>query len=173
MSYSRRQLYALGEPLGDSVTKTKPGGGYLCGDGGKGGESKSDSSTTSTNTDQRVAVQDGLGLSGSSGNTISVNSPDAIKAVAQLGAETIARTGEAIVQLNRDSSAANLTAWDKTVTVGAQLVDKLIDKSTGVATAAISSYQPTENKTQDTTQKVVLYAAAAGAAALLLARFAK
>jgi hypothetical protein len=26
MSYSRRQLYALGEPLGESVTRTKPGG---------------------------------------------------------------------------------------------------------------------------------------------------
>ena len=26
MNYSRRQLYALGEPLGESVTRLKPGG---------------------------------------------------------------------------------------------------------------------------------------------------
>jgi len=34
MSYSRRQLYALGEPLGDSVTQKKLGGGYIAGFGG-------------------------------------------------------------------------------------------------------------------------------------------
>jgi hypothetical protein len=36
MSYSRRQLYAFGEPLGDSVTR-KEGGRVVYGDGGGGG----------------------------------------------------------------------------------------------------------------------------------------
>jgi hypothetical protein len=36
MSYSRRELYALGETLGDSVTVKKLGGGYICGGGGGG-----------------------------------------------------------------------------------------------------------------------------------------
>jgi hypothetical protein len=36
MSYSRRQLYALGEPLGDSVTRAE-GGRIIYGDGGGGG----------------------------------------------------------------------------------------------------------------------------------------
>lgn len=37
-SYSRRELYALGESLGDSVTKKKLlGGGYVCGGGGSSG----------------------------------------------------------------------------------------------------------------------------------------
>lgn len=36
MSYSRRQLYALGEPLGESVTRLKPGG-RVYGGGGSGG----------------------------------------------------------------------------------------------------------------------------------------
>ena len=36
MSYSRRQLYALGEPLGNSVTR-KEGGRVIYGDGGGGG----------------------------------------------------------------------------------------------------------------------------------------
>ena len=37
MSYSKRQLYALGEPLGDSVTRNKLGGGRIYGGGGGGG----------------------------------------------------------------------------------------------------------------------------------------
>lgn len=38
MRYSRRQLEALGEPLGESVTRAKPGGfGRIYGDGGGGG----------------------------------------------------------------------------------------------------------------------------------------
>lgn len=72
MSYSKRQLYAAGEPLGDSVTRAKLGGGYVCGGGGG-----SKSSQSSANYDQRVAVQDGIGLSASSGNTISVQTVDA------------------------------------------------------------------------------------------------
>lgn len=161
----------MGEPLGESVTTRKPGGGIVCGGGGGGGESKSDSSTTSTNTDQRVVVQDGIGLSGSSDNVVQYNSTDAVKAVAQLGAEAIANSGEAIVMLNRDATNANLSAWDKTITAGAALVDKLIDRSTGVATAAISGYQPTPNKEADalssTAKTVALVVAAAAAAAVI------
>jgi hypothetical protein len=36
MNYSRRQLEQFGEPLGDSVTQKKLGGGYVCGGGGGG-----------------------------------------------------------------------------------------------------------------------------------------
>ena len=36
-TYSRRELYALGEPFGDSATTRKLGGGYVCGGGGGGG----------------------------------------------------------------------------------------------------------------------------------------
>lgn len=39
MNYSRRQLEALGEPLGDSVTRLKPGGRIYGGGGGGGGAS--------------------------------------------------------------------------------------------------------------------------------------
>lgn len=71
MSYSRRQLYALGEPLGDSATCAKPGGGYVCGGGGD-----SDSQQSTSNEDNRVAVQDGLGLSASNGNTLNYSITD-------------------------------------------------------------------------------------------------
>jgi hypothetical protein len=48
-SYSRRELYALGEPLGDSATYYKADGGYILGDGGGGGGS-APANTTSTST---------------------------------------------------------------------------------------------------------------------------
>jgi hypothetical protein len=35
-NWSRRELYALGETLGDRSTERKLGGGYICGGGGKG-----------------------------------------------------------------------------------------------------------------------------------------
>ena len=47
MSYSRRQLYVMGEPLGDSVTRRKAGG-LILGDGGGG---SSPASTTVSSTD--------------------------------------------------------------------------------------------------------------------------
>jgi hypothetical protein len=137
---------------------------------GGGSKSESRSDTTTTNQDQRVAVQDGVGLSGSSGNTVNVNSTDAVKAIAQLGADTIAKTGEAVVQLNQTSTAANVTAWDKTVTTSAALVDKLIDASTSLGTSAIDKFQPAENKASDTSLKLGMIAAAGVAATLLLSK---
>lgn len=63
---NRRQLYAAGETLGESVTMRKPGGSYVCGGGG-GGSSSSSSSTTTNNYDKRQAVGDGgLGITGDS-----------------------------------------------------------------------------------------------------------
>jgi len=37
MSMSRRDLYAMGEPFGDSATQHKVGGGRIYGGGGSGG----------------------------------------------------------------------------------------------------------------------------------------
>ena len=45
MSYSRRQLYAMGEPIGDSATYRKADGGLILGGGGS-----APANTTSTNT---------------------------------------------------------------------------------------------------------------------------
>jgi hypothetical protein len=47
MSYSRRQLYAMGEPLGDSVTRRKAGGGLILGDGG--GSNNTGTTSSSSN----------------------------------------------------------------------------------------------------------------------------
>ena len=48
MNYSRRQLYALGEPLGNSVTIKKVGGGRIYGGGGGGGGSAPAAPTQTT-----------------------------------------------------------------------------------------------------------------------------
>lgn len=163
MTLSRRQLYAAGETFGSSCTRYKPGGRIL----GGGGDSESQSSNATTNTDQRVAVQDGVGLSGSSGNTINVNSSDAIKAIASMGADTINRAGAAVVELNQASLQANVTAWDKTVTAGAALVDKLIESNTQTTNAVVEKFQPQENRREETLQTAAI-AAAAGLAAIYL-----
>jgi hypothetical protein len=49
-SYSRRELYALGEPLGDSATYLKADGGYVLGDGGGGSSQPANTTSTQTST---------------------------------------------------------------------------------------------------------------------------
>ncbi len=132
-----------------------------------GGGSKSSSASSDNDTDNRNAVQDGLALSGSTGNSVTYNSSDAVKAIAQLGIDGITKTGAAVVELNQASLDANVTAWDKTVTAGAALVDKLIDASRTLGTSAIEKYQPTDNAQQNTLQ-VAAIAAAAGFVAFSL-----
>ena len=46
-SYSRRELYALGETLGDSATQHKLGGGRIYGGGGGGGQPTQNTTQTS------------------------------------------------------------------------------------------------------------------------------
>lgn len=140
-----------------------------------------------------------LGLSQSNGNTINVNDPetalallgsssDAISALANMGTDVVRRSGESVVDLTRAGMDSNFRAWDSTVSAGAALVDKLIDASTeqikaghrateqiaekgfGISQAAISNFQPTENKAQDTSLKLGMIAAAGVAATLLLAK---
>jgi hypothetical protein len=48
-SYSRRELYALGETLGDSVTQRKLGGSYICGSGGGGSSGPTQTNVQNTN----------------------------------------------------------------------------------------------------------------------------
>lgn len=74
MSYSRKYFERQGEPLGDSVTRPKLGGGYVC--GGGGGSSKSATTTTTTNIDKRMVVDTGVGISSES-STVNVEVLDA------------------------------------------------------------------------------------------------
>lgn len=104
MSISRRDLYAAGEPLGDGATRAKVGGGVVC---GFGGDSSSTSKNETNNYDNRTAVQGGLGIAGSSGNTINVtdggivdralDSVDMANAAAADGWTKLLNAGESLI----------------------------------------------------------------------------
>lgn len=100
-------------------------------------------------------------------NSLSDGQADAVKALSSFGAQMVRDSQEAIVDLNATSTAANRDMWDKTVSVGAGLVDKLIGQSGALGQAAISNFAPTENKNADT-GKYAMWAAAAVAAVVLL-----
>ena len=60
MSYSRRELYAMGEPLGESATRLKPGG-RIYGGGGGGGPTTSTTQTSNIPDWLRPQVESVLG----------------------------------------------------------------------------------------------------------------
>lgn len=127
-----------------------------------------ESNPVTTNRDGRVAVQGGAGVSGDGNVTIvEAADADAVKAVASMGADTFRSIGEAVVKLNETSTTANRDTWDKTVSAGAALVDKLIDQSTTLGGAAIASFKPVENSNADI-GKYAMIAAACVAGAVLL-----
>lgn len=133
-----------------------------------GGRSSSSSSskTTTNNIDERIVTESGIGRVEGSGNQ--VNSTDAVKAIAGMGADTIKSMGGAVVQLNGQAVQGNLQMFDRTVSGSVALVDKLIDASSSLGQAAMTTFQPAENKAQDTSLKLGMIAAAAVAATLLL-----
>jgi len=143
----------------------------------------SESNPVTTNTDKRVAVSDGLGLSGD-GSSISTsyssnysvvdnsNSSDAVKALANAGAEIIKSSGGAVVDLARFQGAQNTAAWNTTLTTGAKLIDRLIDKTTdgfSLAGKVVDSFTPTQNAEQKTMQYGLIAAAVVGGVLLLKA----
>ncbi|KKI11980.1 hypothetical protein XA67_22035 [Comamonas thiooxydans] len=80
---TRQKLYELGMPLGNGATRAKLGGGYVCGGGGD-----SSSSQASSTTDNRVAVQDGVGLSSSNGNWIDASRTSSYEATTNYSSNT-------------------------------------------------------------------------------------
>lgn len=157
MNYSKRQLYAAGEPLGDSVTERKPGGGYRCGGGG-GGSSSSSTSTTTQNYDKRVAVETGVGLSSDS-STVNVTTLDAGIVTKALDTVAVAdaTNGAGFNQL--------LTLADKLFTTGS----KVLETTQSATLAQVQSLNTAANDQRGTVdQKTIIVLAVAGAAALAL-----
>lgn len=152
---------------------------------GDSGNRTAGATTNVSNADRRNAVQDGVGVSGdhssvslsstyeSTSNSDShavyvdnSNSSDAIKALASAGADIIKSSGASVVDLARFQGEQNTDAWNTTITAGAGLVDKLIDKvgdGFKLSSQAISNFTPTENKNSE----VVKYAAIAAAVAVV------
>jgi hypothetical protein len=84
--------------------------------------------------------------------TLATNIPDAMVALGQAGATVIRDAGGSIVDLNKDSIAANSKAWDATLQAGVSIVDKAIDSMAagyGLADKAIEKFQPTDNANAD------------------------
>lgn len=151
---SRRELYAMGEPLGESATRRKLGGGYVCGGGGGGGSSSSSSSTS--NQDNRVAVQDGIGLSASSGNVITVTDGG-----------IVARALDS-VDLNNATAAEGFSKLLDAAESLWERGENLIGTTQKHVADAYSQAQTDKAGTIDNRTIIVL--AVAGAAALILAK---
>jgi hypothetical protein len=123
MSYSRRQLYAFGEPLGNSATRNKVGGGRIYGGGG-GGDIISDVVDPIVNVVESVAspIVDVVEQVG-----------QAAANVVETAAQTVANTAEAIV--NDPMKALPLIA----VAVVAPELAPLLEVSTATAGAIINT----------------------------------
>lgn len=157
----------------------------------KGGSSTTTSPvTTTTNTDRRSALQDAVQVGDNSSTgavSLTVNSadadvlktlastmPDAVRALTQAGAEVINRAGGSVVDMVKDSNAANSKSFDSVVHMGASAIDRLIDASvqtaaTGnaLASEAVQAFKPAENSNAEAL-KWGLVAAAGVAAAVIL-----
>lgn len=86
--YSRRELYALGEPLGECVTREKLGGGRVYGGGGGGA---STSKNTTENKDSRISLQSGTATSGDN-NVINVLDANAINKSFDFGSTALLKS---------------------------------------------------------------------------------
>jgi hypothetical protein len=142
------------------------------------------SSPATTNTDRRLAVSSGQGVSGDNSNAIDnsiSNSDEAIRYIASQGSDTVQAladagtriirdSGGAVIELAKFQGAQNTEAFDTLVTRGTSLMDKLLDKSSegfGLAAKVVESFTPTPNKEADNT-KYLYIAGALVAGALLL-----
>lgn len=153
MKYSRRELYALGEPLGDNVTRAKLGGGYLC--GGGGGSSSSTASTT-TNVDKRLALEQGIAIS-SDQSTVNVQALDA--GIVEKALDTVSIADAS----NAQGFNSLLSLADKFIT-GAGDVIKTTQATTLAQVGALGTAQNDARGTID--QKTMIVLAVAGVGAL-------
>lgn len=141
----------------------------------KGGNTDDESQHT-TNTDERAALDNSAQFKNSNGNSVFISSSDAgtaaanadaVKAMVAAGDDTIGKVGGAIVDLNRDTVAAQTKSFDSLVRAGAGLVDKLIDTNAATTSGVVAAFKPVEGANADVAKWGAI-AAAAGAVALVL-----
>ena len=93
--------------------------------------------------------------------------------MAGMGSDVIKSSGAAVVDLYAAAGERTSDAWNKTITTGAKLVDRLIDQSTAgfeLSEKVVASFTPTENAQNKTMQYAVLGAAALGVVVLMKAK---
>lgn len=175
MSHSRQHLYRHGMPFGDSATRRKMGGGYVCGGGGD-----SDSQQSTTNYDQRVAVQDGFGFSGSDNNRITTNttSNTAISVtdggIVSRGLDSVDKTVSGALNAINTSNATNSEGFSKLLDV----TENMFSRSEGLIgqtqkSVADAYAQAEANKSGSIDNRTIMVIAVAGAAALAFANRGK
>lgn len=127
MSYSRRQLYAMGEPFGDSATRMEAGGRIVYGGGGGGGAPEpttqiTESGPTVTNTSGTSSTK----LPG----YINANTQDIVKKARAIGDTPYqAYTGQRVAEFTPDM----LTAMER---MRNQQIAPQIGEATGLASLA-------------------------------------
>ena len=101
---------------------------------------------------------------------VSENQGDTVRALAQMGARGVTDQAAAATNLFATGSAEAGKAWGHTIDKSSELIDRLLTTAQGTITGAqtvahdaISSYQPTENKTAGTMQYALIAAAAIAA----------
>lgn len=159
--------------------------GYMPCKGGGGTSSSATLQTTTINSDSRAVLQDAVQVGANAQSTVNFNTtqadadvmrtlatniPDAMVALGQAGATVIKDAGGSVIDLNRDSIAANSKAWDATLQAGAAVIDKAIDSMAagyGLANKAIDKFQPTDNANADIGKYAMLAAAGVALAVIL------
>lgn len=143
---SRRDLYALGEPFGDSATRRKLGGGYVCGGGGDS-SSASTQSTTNISNDRRQVVDTGsIGISSDS-SSVSITSLDqgAIAGARDIALSALTSNSTNTAKL-LDVAGVLFAGQQKALDVSASLANSLAAKSVGAEDAGLQTEATTMNR---------------------------
>lgn len=97
---------------------------------------------------------------------LSQDQGDTVKLIAQMGADNFTKQTQAATDLFATSSTAAERAWTHTIDESSEIMDRLlltakdtISGANAIASQAVSSFEPTENKSADT----IKYAAIAAA----------
>lgn len=133
----------------------------------------SDNSNRSTNTTNITTSDPGavrLGeLNSQLLGMVAETQTDAVKAVAQFGANGFRDLGESVTNLYSVAGQNAGKAWSETLNASGELIDKLVssanrttDAARSVAQSAVSSYQPTESKNADALKWGAIAAAVVG-----------
>lgn len=169
---SRRELYAHGEPFGDSATRRSINGkGYVC---GFGGDSSSSSSNTTNNYDKRVVTQDGFGLSGDNNaveltttNTTNILDGGVIENAFDFSTKTVGRALDSVEASNAtlgDGYSALIEAADNLFDRGQSLIGQ-------TQQAVADAYGQAQNDKGGTIDnRTIIVLAAVGAAAVFALR---
>lgn len=128
-------------PLGESVTRAKLGGGYVCGGGGG-----SSSSQASSNYDNRVAVQDGIGLSASNNNTVSTTNQSWLN---------VTTTDAGIVSRGLDTVDKGLAGMLGTITNTNNQAFTVVDSALDFSSESFSKLLETQKSMFDTSQGLI------------------